>query len=107
MFARLVESPAKPGKKDDLIAILSKELQPLIKKQPGFVDFVGLTSDTQPELGLTMTFWDTKANAEKFWSSQDMEKILIKMKPLMEDMRIRTFNVEVSTFHKIATGKAA
>ncbi len=107
MFARIVESPAKLGKREQLIDILNHDLQPLLKKQPGFIDFIGLTSDNQPELGLTMTFWDTKANAERFWTGPEFEKLLQKMKPLMEDMRVRTFNVAVSTAHKIAAGKAA
>jgi heme-degrading monooxygenase HmoA len=108
MFARLVEAPAKPGKKSEIVAILANELEPALKKQSGFVDFIGLASDTSPEEGITLTFWATKNDAERFYGTQEFKsKILDRITPLVENMTIRTFNVEVSTFHKVAAVKAA
>jgi heme-degrading monooxygenase HmoA len=108
MFARLVEAPAKPGKRNEIVTILTNELAPTLKRQPGFVDFVGLASDTSPEEGITLTFWATKDDAERFYGTQEFKsKILDRITPLVEKMTIRTFNVEASTFHKVATAKAA
>ena len=108
MFARLVDAPAKPGKRNEIVAILQRELQPALKKAPGFVDFVGLTSDTTPGEGITLTFWATKADAEKFYCTPEFKsKVLDPVMLLVEHMTVRTFNVEASTFHKIAAVMAA
>ncbi len=102
MFARLVDAPVKPGKKNELMPILMNELQPLLKKQPGFVDFVGLTSDVNPTEGITVTFWANKHEAERFYGLPEYKAIMERIKPLLEHMTIRTFNVEASTFHHVA-----
>ena len=108
MFARLVDAPAKPGKRNEIVAILQRELEPTLKKAPGFVDFVGLTSDTTPGEGITLTFWATKADAEKFYSTPEFRsKVLDPVMLLVEHMTIRTFNVETSTFHKVTAAKVA
>jgi len=109
MFARLVEATAKPGKKDEIFTILTNELAPLLKKQQGFVDAVGLSGDTSLDEGVTLIFWTTKDDAEKFYATQEFKsKILDRITPLLvEGMKVRMFNVETSTFHKIAASKAA
>ena len=107
MFARLVQATAKPGKKDEILTILTKEVAPLFQKQPGFVDAVGLTGDTAPSEGATLTFWKTKNDAETFYKTPEFTKIFDRVKVLVERMDIHTFNVETSTIHKIAAGKAA
>lgn len=107
MFARLVQATARPGKKDDVKTILTNELAPLLQKQQGFVDAVGLTGDPNPQEGATLTFWKTKNDAETFCKTPEYTKILDRLKPLLEGMDIHMFNVETSTFHKIAAEKAA
>ena len=108
MFVRLVEATPKPGKRDEIIAIVASDLLPLLKKQQGFVDAVGLSGDTRPDEGVTLTFWTTKDDAEKFYATQEFKsKILDRITLLLEGMKVRTFNVETSTFHKIAASKAA
>ncbi len=107
MFARLVEATSKPGKKTEVINILTNDLQPLLKKQQGFVDAVGLTGDVTPEEGATLTFWATKSDAERFYGTPEFMAIMGRIKPLLKEMNIHTFNVETSTFHKSAAGRAA
>jgi heme-degrading monooxygenase HmoA len=108
MFVRLVEATPKPDKRDEIIALVTSDLLPLLKKQQGFVDAVGLSGDTSPDEGVTLTFWTTKDDAEKFYATQEFKsKIMDRITPLLEGMKVRTFNVETSTFHKIAASKAA
>lgn len=107
MFARLVEATAKPGKRNEIMTILASDLLPLLKKQQGFVDAVGLTGDKDLDDGLTLTFWKTKNDAETFYKTPEFTKIMDRIKLLVGDMKVRTFNVETSTFHKIAASKAA
>jgi heme-degrading monooxygenase HmoA len=107
MFARLVEATAKPGKKDEIFTILTSDLLPLLKKQQAFVDAVGLSGDTSPDEGVELIFWTTKDDAETFYKTPEFTKIMDRIKLLVSDMKVRTFSVETSTFHKIAASKAA
>lgn len=106
MFARLVEATARPGKRDEIDRILRNELLPILKKQQGFVDLLGLFSDTNPNEGGGLSLWNSKSDAETFYSSTDYTNIMSRVKPLVEDMKIHTFNVTISTFHKIAAASA-
>ena len=107
MFARLIEVTAKPGKKDEIFTILTNELLPVLKKQPAFVDIIGLSGDTVDNEGATLELWKTKNEAEMFYKTPEFTKIMDRIKSLVERMDIRTFNVEISTAHKIAAAKAA
>ncbi len=107
MFARLVEGTAKPGKRDEINTIATNDLLPALKKQQGFVDGIVLSSDTTPNEGVGLSLWKTKNDAETFYKSAEYTKILDRVKPLLADMKVRTFTVENSTFHEIAAGKGA
>lgn len=107
MFARLVEATAQPGKRDEINTIATNDLLPVLKKQPGFLDSIGLSSDTTLNEGAGLSLWNSKNDAEVFYKSAEYTKILDRIKPLVADMKVRTFTVENSTFHKIAAGKGA
>ncbi len=106
MYARVMDAPVKAGKKNELMTILAGELQPMLKRQPGFVDFVWLAGDTNPAEFLTVTFWSTKPEAERFYNSHEYTAITDRTKLLHEYMKVRSFNVEASTGHKVAATTA-
>ncbi len=107
MFARLADVPVKPGKRNEWVTMLTNEYQPLVKKQPGFIDFVGLTGDTDPVEGITLTFWTTKQEAERFYSSHEFKTIMDRIRPLLQNMTVRTFDVEASTFRQVVAATVA
>lgn len=107
MFARIVNATSRPGQRDEIMDILTNELLPLLKRQRGFVDVVGLAGDTSPDDGVAISFWTTKADADTFYATADYRRILDRLKPLMENMTVHTFNVQTSTFHKLVKGRAA
>jgi heme-degrading monooxygenase HmoA len=106
MFVRLIERTAKPGKRTEIIAILNETL-PIVKKQQGFVDAIALTDNTDPDCGITLTFWATKDDLERFYGSQEFKSQTDRIMPLVESVTVHTCNVDTSTFHKVAAVKAA
>lgn len=107
MFTRIVECHVKPGKKDEFSNKLRNEVLPILQKQPGFVDVIGLASEKDSERMVSISFWKTKEDAERYHREhfnqvKDLILPLIKREPSVE-----TFNVETSTTHRIAAGKAA
>jgi len=107
MFTRVVEVTAKSGKARELTNIINDKALPILKKQAGFVDETVLVSDTEPNRVLALSFWNSKEDAERYHREQ-YPKINEMFAHLLEaDPVIRTFNVDTSTTHRIAAGKAA
>jgi heme-degrading monooxygenase HmoA len=80
---------------------------PILKKQAGFVDETLLVSDIEPNQILALSFWNSKEDAERYQREQypaihQMVRHLLEAEPV-----IRAFNVDSSTTHRIAPGKAA
>jgi heme-degrading monooxygenase HmoA len=107
MFTRIVELHVKPEKKDEFSQRLRNEVLPILQKQPGFVDLVGLTHETEPERQVAISFWKSKEDAERY-HRENFNRITDMLKPLLKrDPKVDTFNVDTSTSHRIAAGKAA
>jgi len=107
MFTRTVELTAKSGKGRELSITINDKVLPILKKQAGFVDETVLVSDAEPNRILALSFWNSKEDAERYHREQypaiqEMVRHLLEVEPV-----IRTFNVDSSTTHKIAAGKAA
>jgi heme-degrading monooxygenase HmoA len=106
MFTRIVEVNTKSGKAKELATIINDKVLPILKRQVGFVDETVLSSDTDPDRVLALSFWNTREDAERYNREQypavhEMVRHLLETEPA-----IRTFNVNASTTHKIAASKA-
>lgn len=107
MFTRVVEITSKSGKANELANMIHEKVVPILRKQAGFVDETVLTSDTEPDRVLGISFWNTREDAERYHREQ-YPKISEMLLPLAESAPvIRTFNVHSSTTHKIAASRAA
>ena len=107
MFTRVVEITAKSGKARELTNIINDKALPILKKQAGFADETVLVSDIEPNRVLALSFWNSKEDAERYHRERypvihEMVRHLLEADPI-----IRTFNVDTSTTHRIAAGKAA
>ena len=107
MFTRVVEVTAKSGKAQELANTIQEKVLPILQKQTGFLDETVLTSDTESNRVVGISFWNTKQDAERYHREQ-YPKVSEMLSPLFETAPvIRTYNVHTSTSHKIAAGKAA
>ncbi len=107
MFTRVVEVETKAGKGSEFSAALNEKVLPVLRKQPGFVDEINLISNTDPDRILALSFWQTEADAERY-NHEHFATVSELLKPFYERApKVTTFNVDISTTHKIAQGKAA
>lgn len=107
MFTRVVEVTSKPGKARELSRTINDRVLNILKNQPGFVDEIVLISGENPDQILALSFWKTQAEAETYHREQ-----FPKVTELIQSLsagppKVRTFNVDQSTIHQIAAGKAA
>ena len=107
MHARMIQVTAKPGHVKDCIKAIVEQGLPLLKQQPGFVDAVALTSDTERDQFVGITFWKSREDAEKYVNGQ-ARKELETIKPILQnEPTFGTFNLEASTIHTLGIGRAA
>lgn len=55
----------KPDKKDDFTHKLRNDVLPILQKQPGFVDLIGLVSENDLERIVSVSFWNGKQDADR------------------------------------------
>src|SRR4029077_7063058 len=104
MFTRTVEVTSKSGKARELANIINDKLLPILKKQKGFVDETVLVSDKEDNRVLSLSFWNTREDAEEYHRAQ-YEKVHEMVRHLLDaEPVIRTFDVHSSTTHRIAAG---
>ena len=107
MFTRVVEVHTKTGKSREFSTTLNEKVLPILRKQPGFVDEITLVSSSEPDRILALSFWQNEEQAERYHHEQ-FPKVTELLDNLLEgDPQVETFNVDTSTTHKIARGKAA
>ena len=107
MFTRVVEVSSKPGKSHETANAINEKVLPILRQQVGFIDETVLTSDTEPNRVVALSFWKTKEDADRYQREQ-FKKVTEILSNLIESPPVvRTFNVHTSTPHKIAAGKAA
>ncbi len=106
MFARVVDLNCKPEKVGELRTRLDQDILPLLRKQKGFVDELVLNSDQETGHVLAISLWNTREDAERY--QRDLySKIAEQLRPAINgEPLVRTFNVDLSTPHKISA-KAA
>ena len=108
MFARMIQLTAMLGKERDLSKAVEERALPMLRSQPGFVDALGLSSDTAPNQFVGISLWKTKKDAEKYISSSQAQQILESIKPLLQETpSFRTFNVETLVTSNVGIGHGA
>jgi len=107
MFTRIVECYVKREKADEFRDRIKNLVLPVLQSQPGFVDLIALSSDDEPARTISITIWNSRADADRYHHDH-FEQILNSVRPLLiDEPSIEFYNVEASTIHRIAAGNAA
>jgi len=107
MFTRVVEVPTKPGKAKELSRTINDKVLSILKNQPGFLDELVLISEENPDQILALSFWKSREDAEKYHRDHFPKITDLIQNSSAGPPKVRTFNVEQSTMHRIEAGKAA
>ena len=82
MFARKLEFDLMLVKKEEFLRKVRDEVLPILKKQAGFIDILGLTDELKVEKTLLISLWETKENALKY-EKEVFPKITAMLKPYL------------------------
>lgn len=107
MYARITQFNAKPGEGANLSQAMRERGLPMLKQQPGLIDTLALSSDTDPNQFVGVTIWKSKEDAERFLAGA-AQQMLQSVRPLLQsEPNIRGFDVQASTMHDVGMGRAA
>ena len=107
MFTRVVEVTTKNGKAKEVCKTIQEKALPILKSQNGFVDEITLVSTSNPNSVLALSFWRTREDAQQYHNQQFSNVTNLIRSHLEGEPKVETFDVDTSTTHKIAAGKAA
>jgi hypothetical protein len=106
MFARKVSVRLRADAAGAFIQKMEDEIIPLLRKQKGFLDELTLISQGGKEI-YTYSFWETSDDAERYdrTAFRDVTDLLTGL--IEGALRIHTYIVANSTFHKLASAVAS
>lgn len=106
MYSRIVSCKIDPSRVDEFRAALNGEFLPRIQAQRGFIDNIEALDPATGEFCCT-TLWDSKADVENYDNGL-FKEVAAALGPVMvEGPTVKTLQVENSSAHKVAAGKAA
>jgi hypothetical protein len=106
MFARKVSARLQADAAGAFIQKMEDEIIPLLRKQKGFLDELTLISQSGKEI-YAYSFWETSEDAERY-DRTAFRNVTDLLAGLVEGaLRIHTYMVANSTFHKLASAVAS
>jgi heme-degrading monooxygenase HmoA len=106
MFVRKVSVRLKTDGAGEFIRKMEAEIIPLLRKQRGFLDELTLISQSGREV-YAYSFWESTADAEKYEQAAFPQVTAILADVVEGVVRIHTYMVANSTFHKLAAAAAS
>ena len=105
MFARRVYMHLKPNSVAEFTKRLEKDILPLLRKQKGFQDEITFVGQGGTE-AFAISLWEKAENAEAYnrGAYPEIAKILTSI--IEGALRVESYDVANSTFHKIAAAAA-
>jgi len=99
MFARIVESIPKIemlDRRDVVLRILKNDVLPIMRQQPGFLEFLPLTPEIKNERFIDITLWADKKDAERY-EREGFLRVQEILKPyLAAPVTVRNYTVETT-----------
>jgi quinol monooxygenase YgiN len=111
MFARVIEFTPKLEKKDELFKVVGQQVLPILRKQPGFLEYLPLIPENTNEKFITIGLWAEKTDAERFIKNEAFAQVEQTLKPFLTTptaCTVREYNVETTVCqHLVDTLTAA
>jgi hypothetical protein len=106
MFVRKVSMRLRAGSVAEFTRKMDDEIIPLLRKQSGFLDEITLLAQSGKEV-YAYSFWENSDEAEKYEKLAFPEATKLLSTVIEGTLRIHTYVVANSTFHKMASAAIA
>lgn len=106
MFALMIQLAAKQARGKELVEMLRERSLTTLRQQPGFVQAMALTPETEQDQVVGISIWNSKADAERFTQGPN-QQLLESYKPLLQTQpTFRSFQVAASS-NEAASARSA
>ncbi len=106
MIARKMELTIRPEKFTDFKTLVEKEILPILKRQPGFLEALALHHEIDPEKVINITLWKSKTDVENY-HRKEFPRIQEMMKPYLHDTgKMEYYTVEGTVLMRTDTAAA-
>lgn len=106
MFVRKVSMRLKSEAAPEFIRQMENQIIPLLRKQKGFLDEMTLIAQSGKEV-YAYSFWENSTDAENY-DKNEFARVTGMLSDVIEGtLRIHTYMVANSTFHKVAVAVAS
>jgi len=106
MFVRKVSMRLKADAASEFIRKMESEIIPLLREQKGFLDEMTLLAQSGKEV-YAYSFWESSTDAEKY-DKNEFARVTGLLSGVIEGaLRVHTYMVANSTFHKMAAAVAS
>jgi len=96
MYARIVEFVPKAEKKEEIVNVVRKEILPLLKRQPGFLEFLPFMPESKTDNLIAVTLWAERHEADRY-EREVYPRVEAILKPyLTAPITFRHYRVETS-----------
>ncbi|MGO8985283.1 MAG: antibiotic biosynthesis monooxygenase family protein [Terriglobales bacterium] len=96
MYARIVEFAPRAEKKEEVINVVRKDVLPILKRQPGFLEFLPFMPESTTDQVIAVTLWTEKHDAERY-QREVYPKVEGILKPyLATPVTLKHYNVETT-----------
>lgn len=106
MFARNVSIRLKPNTLHDFKQTFEKEVVPMLRKQPGFLDELALSGDNDTYV-TAISLWDSKEQADTYNTATYPAVVKTLEKYLDGQPKVRVSSVISSISHKVTAAQVA
>jgi heme-degrading monooxygenase HmoA len=105
MFVRKVSMRLKSESASEFIRKMEDEVIPLLRKQKGFLDEMTLLAQSGKEV-YAYSFWESSTDAENY-AKNEFARVTGMLTGVIDGaLRVHTYMVANSTFHKMAAAVA-
>src|SRR5437588_9519131 len=106
MHARIVTATIDSSRSSQFRSTITSQAEPIIRSQPGFVELISLTSDSDPSRVLAITLWKSEGDLEKYSNSAGKRVQELLSPFLTSQPKIETFSVDTDTAKKLTASAA-
>jgi heme-degrading monooxygenase HmoA len=107
MFANMIQLSAKQGRGKELTKLMLEQSLSVLKQQPGFVEAIALTPETEQDQVVGISIWNSKADADRFTQGQSQQLLEFYRHMLQAEPKFRSFNVERTTTEAVSARAAS
>ena len=105
MYIRMNQVRFKRGRAKEAAEVASLELAPLMQRARGFRSWYGLQAEDDPDAGLSVGMWDSRADFEALAKTDSYREAVAKIRKFYAEPSVQRFYNVTATVEPTPVGR--